>query len=115
MIVQHPRRVAEDEAQLLRAIRPLQQLNRAAFAGQPFRLLPLVMGGHDDGLTFPEELVLRLIAKGYLVAGQVAAAWPERNIPARPFTVLLTKEGERARVSLLKHSRTIITEPRAAA
>lgn len=115
MIREHPRRVMEDEARLLRAIRPLQQLNRAAFAGQPFRLLPLVMGGHDDGLTFPEELVLRLIAKGYLVAGQQAAAWPERAIPARPFTVLLTKEGERVRVSLLKHSRTVSVETRAAA
>ncbi|HEY1071477.1 hypothetical protein [Brevundimonas sp.] len=114
MIHEHPRRLLADEADLLRAVRPLQQLNRCAFAGVPFRLLPEVMGGYDDRLTFPEELVLRLIAKGYLLAVQQAAAWPERGIPARPFTVLLTPEGERTRNSLLKQSCTV-TIDRAAA
>ncbi|WEK59418.1 MAG: hypothetical protein P0Y52_07745 [Candidatus Brevundimonas phytovorans] len=107
MIREHPRRLVADEAVLLRAVRPLQRLSRCAFAGVPFRLQPEVMGGHDDRLTFPEELVLRLIAKGYLVAIQQAAPWPERNVPARPFTVILTQEGERTRNSLLKQSRAV--------
>lgn len=114
MISEHPRRLLADEADLLRAVRPLQQLNRCAFAGVPFRLLPEVMGGHDDRLTFPEELVLRLIAKGYLLAIQQAAAWPERNVPARPFTVILTKAGEQTRNSLLKQSRTVVIDRAAA-
>ncbi|WP_313472404.1 hypothetical protein [Brevundimonas sp.] len=114
MISEHPRRLLADEADLLRAVRPLQKLNRCAFAGVPFRLLPEVMGGHDDRLTFPEELVLRLIAKGLLLATKGAEAWPERGVPARPFTVILTQEGERTRNSLLKQSRTV-TIDRAAA
>ena len=114
MILDRPRRLLADEAALLRAVRPLQQLNRCAFAGVPFRLLPEVMGGHDDRLTFPEELVLRLIAKGYLVAIQQAAPWPERGVPARPFTVILTPEGERTRNSLLKQSRAAIIDRDAA-
>lgn len=114
MITDHPRRLLADEAALLRAVRPLQRLNRCAFAGVPFRLLPEEMGGHDDRLTFPEELVLRLIAKGYLVAIQQAAAWPERNVPARPFTVILTQDGERSRNSLVKQSRTVVIDQAAA-
>ena len=114
MISEHPRRLMADEAEVLCAIQPLQQLNRAAFAGQRFRLLPLVMGQLHEERFFSEELVLRLIAKGYLYAGQQTQAWPERGIPARPFTAMLTKEGERTRNSLLKHSRTV-TIDRAAA
>ncbi len=114
MITDHPRRLMADEAVLLRVVRPLQRLNRCAFAGVPFRLLPEEMGGHDDRLTFPEELVLRLIAKGYLVAIQQAEAWPERNVPARPFTAILTQEGEKARNSLLKQSRAVIIDKAAA-
>lgn len=101
------RLLTADETKLLVAIRPLQRLNRAAFAGRPFRLLPVVMGGHDDGLFFPEELVLRLIAKRLLVSIQEAAAWPERGIPARPFTVILSAEGERERQRLLTHVRRV--------
>ncbi len=107
MITDHPRRLLADEAVLLRAVRPLQRLSRSAFAGVPFHLLPEEMGQPHERLIFSEELVLRLIAKGYLVAIQQAAAWPERNVPARPFTVILTKAGEQVRNSLVKQSRTV--------
>lgn len=114
MISDHPRRLRADEADLLRAVRPLQRLNRCAFAGVPFQLLPVEMGQIYERRTFSEELVLRLIAKGYLLATQQAAAWPERNVPARPFTVILSQVGERTRNSLLKQSRTVIIDRDAA-
>ena len=114
MISEHPRRLMADEAEVLRGVRPLQRLNRCAFAGVPFQLLPEEMGQPCERLTFPEELVLRLIAKGYLVAIQQAAAWPERGVPARPFTVILTQDGERTRSSLLKQSRTVVIDRAAA-
>lgn len=107
MIREHPRRLLDDEADLLRAVRPLQRLNRCAFAGVPFQLLPEEMGQIYERRSFSEELVLRLIAKGYLLATQQASAWPERNVPARPYTVMLSREGERTRNSLLKQSRTV--------
>lgn len=114
MISQHPRRLMPDEADLLRAVRPLQRLERCAFAGVPFHLLPEEMGQIYERRNFSEELVLRLIAKGYLLAIQQAAAWPERNVPARPFTVILSKDGEHTRVSLLKQSRTVVIDRDAA-
>lgn len=114
MITDHPRRLMADEADLLRAVRPLQQLNRCAFAGVPFQLLPEEMGQRCERRSFSEELVLRLIAKGYLLSIQAAEAWPERGVPVRPFTVILSTEGERTRNSLLKQSRTV-TIDRAAA
>lgn len=107
MIREHPRRLLADEAAVLRVMRPLQRLSRTPFAGVPFHLLPEEMGQLYERHTFSEELVLRLIAKGYLVAIQGTAPWAERNIPARPFTVILTQEGERTRNSLLKQSRTV--------
>lgn len=110
-----PVSLTAEEADLLRQVRPDQQLGRAAFAGQPFVLHNAPVGAHPGAPRFAEDLVLGMIAKGLLRSGQEAPAWPERNIPARPFTVLMTKEGERVRVGLLKHSRTVIAEPRAAA
>ncbi len=110
-----PVSLTAEEADLLRQVRPDQQLGRAAFAGQPFVLHNAPVGAHPGAPRFSEDLVLGMIAKGLLLSGQEAPAWPERNIPARPFTVLMTKEGERVRVGLLKHSRTVVAEPRAAA
>lgn len=114
MISEHPRRLMADEADLLRVVRPLQRLNRCAFAGVPFQLLPEEMGQPCKRRSFSEELVLRLIAKGYLLATQQAAAWPERNVPARPFTVILTPAGEQTRNSLLKRSRAVVIDRDAA-
>lgn len=114
MISEHPRRLMADEAEVLLALRPLQKLSRTPFAGVPFHLLPEEMGQPYERRIFSEELVLRLIAKGYLLAIQQAEAWPERNVPARPFTVILTPAGEQTRNSLLKRSRTVVIDRAAA-
>lgn len=114
MISQHPRRLMADEAEVLLALRPLQKLSRTPFAGVPFHLLPEEMGQPYERRIFSEELVLRLIAKGYLLAIQATEAWPERGVPVRPFSVILTTVGEQARNSLLKQSRTVVIERDAA-
>lgn len=87
------------EADLLREMTRGARLIRAAFAGEPFRF-----DGAGCGPTvtrWPEGVVLGLIERGFMLATQQAAAWPQRGVPARPFTVALTKDGEDARKRIL--------------
>jgi hypothetical protein len=87
------------EADLLREMTRDARLTRAAFAGEPFRLDGAGCG--PSVIRWPEGVVLGLIERGLMLATQQAAAWPQRGVPARPFTVALTKDGEDARRRIL--------------
>lgn len=110
MIAEQPRRLMADEAEVILALRPLQKLSRTPFAGVAFHLLPEEMGQPYERKLFSEELVLRLISKGYLRATNATEPWPERGIPSRPSAVILDKAGEQVRNSLLKKSRTVVID-----
>ncbi|WP_447910541.1 hypothetical protein [Brevundimonas bullata] len=94
-----------EEADLLTTVRPFQRMMRCAFAGVPFRLEDQPVGSSKNAPKYSEALILSMVADGLLWVTQQAAAWPERDVPARPFTVILSPVGEKERVRLLKHSR----------
>ncbi len=100
MIRDHPVITAQ-VAEVLTALNGNRSLQRAAFAGQPFRVTFDDPEPGRDRPAFSEALVLSMIAQGFLVALQQAEAWPARNVPARPFHVRLTKEGDQERRRLL--------------
>ena len=99
-----------DEAALLTTVRPYQRMMRCAFAGVPFRLEDQPVGSSNDAPSYSEALILSMIEKGLLLATNGAPAWPERGIPVRPYTVILSTVGERERVRLLKRSRLTIVQ-----
>lgn len=86
-----------EEADLLRQMAPDARLFRAAFAGEAFRI---EYRGVRPG-RYAEAMVLSLIERGLMRALQQTQPWPARAIPARPYTVALTTEGEKARKQVL--------------
>lgn len=105
MIREHPV-ITADAAQVLKALNANRSLQRAAFAGQPFRVTFDEPEPGRERPAFAETLVLCMIEQGLLVAVQQAEAWPARNVPARPFNVRLTKEGDQERRRLLNGATT---------
>lgn len=97
------RTMGADEARLLTTVHADVTLGRAAFAGQPFHIEDERRAPGQPRTTFSEALVLRMIASGMLYATQQAEAWPGRNVPARPYSIRMTKDGERERIRLLRH------------
>lgn len=100
-MIQNHAPITADAAEVLKALNANRYLHRAAFAGVPFRVTFDNPEPGQPQLQFPEDLILTMIDQGLLVALQQAAAWVERGIPARPFTVRMTKDGEKARVRLI--------------
>lgn len=89
-------------ANLLTTVRADVILARAAFAGRPFHIEDEKLRPGQARTLFSEALVLRMIEAGLLRGGQVAAAWPERGVPARPFSVRLTEDGVQERIRLIR-------------
>ena len=100
MIREHPV-ITGAIAEVLKALNGNRSLQRAAFAGQPFRVTFDDPEPGRDRPAFSEAVILDMIAQGFLVAVQQAEAWPARNVPARPFHVRLTKDGDQERRRLL--------------
>lgn len=106
--------IAADVAEVLKALNGNRSLQRAAFAGVPFAV------AYDDPepgrgrIEFSEALILSMIEQGFLYATQQAEAWPARGVPARPFTVRLSKEGVKERVRLFNGVTTVANDDRAA-
>ena len=96
------RTIGAEEARLLTTVQPGALLARAAFAGRPFHIEDEKRPAGQDRTLFPEALVLGMIKSGLLYATQQTEPWVERRLPARPFTVRLTKDGEQERVRLLR-------------
>ncbi len=101
MIREHRITITAAQAEVLTALNGNRSLQRAAFAGQPFRVTFDDPEPGRERAAFPESLILGMIKEGLLVATQAAAAWPARNVPIRPFCVRLTKEGDQERRRLL--------------
>lgn len=106
MIRDH-RIISTAQAEVLKALNGNRSLQRAASAGQPFRVTFDEPEPGRERPAFPEALILEIIEQGLLVTLQAAAPWPERKVPARPFHVRLTKEGDQERRRLL----TGVTSP----
>lgn len=100
MIRDH-RIITTAQAEVLTTLNGNRSLRRAASAGQPFRVTFDEPEPGQERPAFPEALVLDMIERGLLSALQAAAPWPARNVPARPFHVRLTKEGDQERRRLL--------------
>ena len=100
MIRDH-RTITTAQAEVLTALNGNRSLQRAAFAGQPFRVTYDDPEPGRERDAFPETLILEMIEAGLLIATQAAAGWPARNVPIRPFCVRLTKEGDQERRRLL--------------
>jgi hypothetical protein len=106
MIREHPV-ITTAQADVLTALNGNRSLQRAASAGQPFRVTFDDPEPGRERPAFPEALILDMIEQGLLIATQAAAAWPARNLPIRPFCVRLTQEGDQERRRLL----TGVTSP----
>ncbi|WP_292079810.1 MULTISPECIES: hypothetical protein [Brevundimonas] len=106
MIRDH-RIITTAQAEVLTALNGNRSLQRAAFAGQSFRVTFDDPEPGREKPAFSEALILSMIEEGFLIATQAAAAWPARNVPVRPFCVRLTKEGDQERRRLL----TGVTSP----
>lgn len=106
MIRDH-RTITTAKAEVLTSLNGNRSLQRAASAGQPFRVTFDDPEPGRERPAFPEALILDMIGQGLLIATQAAAAWPARNVPIRPFCVRLTKEGDQERRRLL----TGVTSP----
>ena len=100
--VANDRTIGVEEARVLTAMAPDAILGRAAFAGQPFHIKDERRRTDQPRTLFPEAVVLALIDAGWLFATQQTAPWVERGLPARPFSVGLTKDGEQQRIRLLR-------------
>ena len=98
--------VSAEEARLLTTVHADVTLGRAAFAGRPFHINDEKVRPGQSRTTFSEALVLSMIEGGLLYATQRAEAWPGRDVPARPYSVRLTTEGEQQRVRLLRGLRS---------
>lgn len=100
-----------DERRLVLMAAPLQAIQRPAFRGHPFRLAGEVTGSRRSDARFSEALVMAMIERGLLLVNQCARGLPARDgdghlIPgapevSRPFSVILSKEGERQRAYLI--------------
>lgn len=101
MIREHRIIITTAQAEVLTALNGNRSLQRAAFAGQPFRVTFDEPEPGRERPAFPEALILDMIEQGLLSTLQAAAPWPARNVPARPFHVRLTKEGDQERRRLL--------------
>lgn len=100
------RTLGAEEARLLRAVHADVILGRAAFAGVPFHINDEKRKPGQARSIFSEAVVLSMIEGGLLYATQTTEPWPMRNVPARPFAVRLTTEGEKERVRLLRGLRS---------
>lgn len=89
-----------EEAALIVQTKPLQYLARACVAGLDFRLEVPPPSVAKDAPRFPEALVLSMIERGWLLVLQAGASGWGMDV-SRPYTVMLSKEGERARVRLM--------------
>lgn len=100
--------MSPDERRLLLMARPLQPIQRPAFRGRPFRLARESSGTPRGDARFPEDLIMAMIGRGLLTITQCARDLPVRDdrgavigTTDRPFSVQLTKEGERQRAYLI--------------
>lgn len=92
-----------EEADLLSALRPGMRLQRAGFAGESYGFNLMDERAPQTQQRFTEVLVHGLVERGLMVVIQGAVDWiPE----SRPFTVILTPQGEK--VSLQVRSRTAV-------
>ncbi|MGH6977804.1 MAG: hypothetical protein ACRED4_00690 [Brevundimonas sp.] len=95
-----------EEARLFKAVHADVTLGRAAFAGVPFHINDEKRKLGQARSIFSEAVVLSMIDAGLLYATQQTEPWPMRGVPARPFSVRLTTEGEEERVRLLRGLRS---------
>lgn len=109
-MIQNRAVIAPDVAEVLKALNGNRSLQRAAFAGVPFAVTYDEPEPCRARTRFPEALVLSMIEQGFLYATQQAQAWPERGVPARPFAVRLSKDGEKERVRLLNGVTTVAND-----
>ena len=85
MIREHRITITAAQAEVLTALNGNRSLQRAAFAGQPFRVTFDDPEPGRERAAFPESLILGMIKEGLLVATQAAAAWPApRPVPPHP-------------------------------
>lgn len=100
--------LSPDERRLITMTRPLQSLQRPAFRGHPFHLEGETTGSPRSKARFPEALIMAMIERDLLRVTQCAKDLPVWNDARevigtvdRPFSVQLTKEGERQRAYLI--------------
>ena len=82
------------------------RIGRPCFAGHPFKIEDEKKPFGAPATLFDEAVILGMIETGLLYVTQAGHAWP-LTAPRRPFCVMMTEEGERARVRLLRSPAAI--------
>ena len=85
-----------EEQRLLSTLDNRRSLTRACHQGVPFYLT-----SSADRFEFAEHVVYGLVSAELLRVTQAALVWP-LDRPRLPFSVVLTKEGEVARIRVLR-------------
>lgn len=85
--------LCEEECAVLTSLTPDRRLSRYPSAGEPYKIQHANRATALGQLRFSEAVVDGLIAKGMLRVLQSTVA--HAGAPARPFTVALSKDGER--------------------